>query len=178
MLCFTALGSSGVCVRGKEKVVKVFPESTKREEGEVLLLSTPEEQPRREVISWPGEYDIEGVAIRGIGHREGQQVSYALEIDGVTCGFLSVPVPPWSQEDLELLGDIDVLAVPPESPKILHELIEKVDPRVLLVPLPPKGSAADILGAYGAQDKEPVTEYKLKPSSLPIEGREVVVLRS
>ena len=39
----------------------VFPE--KKMEGVLNFLSVPEEVPTREVISWPGEYDVAGITI-------------------------------------------------------------------------------------------------------------------
>jgi len=129
------------------------------------------------VISWPGEYDVGGIAIRGIGHDEGQRVSYVIDDGKVRTAFLSTPLHEWTDNNLELLGDVDILCIPADDAKIAQKLIDEIDPRVL-VPLPTKDEKTfvELLKIVGAQDKEIEKEYKLK-GGLPAEGRDVVILK-
>ena len=142
----------------------------------MALLPAPEEVPSKGNISWPGEYNLAGISIRGIGQKEGQQVSYVAEIDGVRCAFPSVPLEDWTDHQIEMIGDIDVFVVPQGDAKLVQKLIDEFDPRILLI-VPDESGKFDpeILRTCGAQGKEHVSEYKLK-GSLPAEGREVVVL--
>lgn len=143
------------------------------EADDILLQSAPEETPSPNVLSWPGEYDTAGITFRGIGQDEGKQVSFLMIHDGVRCAFPSSPLHPWSQDEIEHLGGVDVLALAGDDAKAIQTLVDEIDPRVLIL-LPGKdGIAADVLKACGAVDKEPVSEYKLK--GLPQEGRDVVV---
>lgn len=176
MLTFSATkGAAVVCV-GAKKSILVFPKG-EINANDLSLISSPEEETHEGVISWPGEYDYDGVTIRGIGHDEGQQVSFVTRIDGVCVAFLSSPVKEWSDYEIELLGDVDVLVVPSEKPKILQKIIDEVDPRVLILRLSgDKKVDEEAIAVCGAQDAEPVSELKLK-GSLPAEGRQIVILK-
>ena len=179
MLVFTSHGGATLhCVAGQKSLL-VFPEQKKgvEKEADIVFYDSPEEKPTEGIISWPGEYDIEGIAIRGIGHKEGKQVSYAIETEGVRCAFLSTPLLDLTDYELELLGDVDVLVIPTDDAKVVQKLVDEIDPRVL-IPLPTKDEETfkEVLKSAGAQDKEIVEEYKQK-GSLPAEGREVVILK-
>ncbi|KKW38456.1 MAG: hypothetical protein UY85_C0031G0002 [Candidatus Peribacteria bacterium GW2011_GWB1_54_5] len=168
-------GAAIRCEWGNRSVV-VFPEKQEKADALVTLFRTPEEAPQKGTISWPGEYDIQDVTIRGIGHNEGAQISYVVELDSVRCGFLSSPLQEWSDYELELLGDIDVLVVPTDDPKRVQKLVDEIDPRVLIpVSNGDESAYAEVLGVCGARGKEAVPEYKVKV--LPVEGREIVVLK-
>lgn len=176
MITFSLSGSSGFLCRSGSIALDVFP-SGKAAEGCIGLLSVPEEEPAKGTISWPGEYDIGGASIHGIGQKEGQQVSHVVEMDGVRCAFLSSPLQDWSDYELELLGDTDVLVVSAEKPKVLQKIVEEVDPRmVVITPIDGKIEAG-VVAACGGEGVEPTKEFKLK-GSLPAEGRQVVVLQA
>ncbi len=150
-----------------------FPE--KAQPGVLNLLASPQENPSREIISWPGEYDIAGITIRGIGQLEGQKVSYVVVVDDIRIAFPASPLEDWSSDDLEQMGEVHVLVLPAEDPKRCQMLLDEVDPRVLFIVPASDGSLhPDVLKACGAMDKEQVSEFKLK-GSFGAEGREVVV---
>src|SRR3989338_5297741 len=175
MITFSLSGASGLLCRSGSVALDVFP-SGKVAEGCTALLSVPEEVPSKGVISWPGEYDIGGASIHGIGQKEGQQVSYVVEVDGVRCAFLSSPLQDWTDYELQLLGDTDVLVVSAEKPKVLQKIVEEVDPRMVVI-MPVDGKIeAGVVAACGGEGVEPTKEFKLK-GSLPQEGRQVVVLQ-
>lgn len=173
MLTFTHLSQTSIRVVGGGMPVVSFPE--KPVEGSINLLASPQEFPSRELISWPGEYDVAGVTVRGIGQHEGQKVSYVVEADGIRIAFPVTPLQAWSDADLELMGDVQVLVLPAEDPKLCQSLLDELDPRILVIVPGGDGSIhPDVLKGCGAVDKEVVSEYKLK-GALPQEGREVVV---
>lgn len=143
--------------------------------GSINLIQSPQENPNREQLSWPGEYDVAGITVRGIGQMEGQKVSYLVEADNTRIAFPSPPLDVWEDTDIERLGDVHVLVLPAEDVKLCQKLIDDIDPRVLILVPGADGSLhPEVLKAAGAADKEHVSEYKLK-GSLPQEGREVVV---
>lgn len=163
---------SGLLCSGGPKTFAVFPQGAT--DAGLALLSVPEEEPQDGRISWPGEYDMAGMAIRGIGQGGGQQVSYVVRLPGVRCAFLSSPLGEWTEEALERLGSIDLLVLPGENAKAVQKLLDAIDPRLLFL-LPSKdGVDHDVLKMCGAEGQERVMEYKLK-SALPAEGREVIV---
>jgi len=147
------------------------------EGAKISLLATPADEVESGVISWPGEYDIDGIAVRGIGHEEGKRVSFVVDDSHVRIAFMASPLHDWKSHELELLGDVDILCIPADDAKIAQKIIDEVDPRVL-IPLPTtdEQTFVDILKAVGAQGKEIEPEYKLK-GNLPAEGREVVILK-
>ncbi len=173
MLTFTHLKGSSIRVVGGGIPVVSFPE--KIVEGSVNLLPSPQEFPNREQLSWPGEYDVAGVTVRGIGQQEGQKVSYAVEADGVRIAFPSTPLEAWDDADIERMGEVQVLILPAEDPKLCQSLLDELDPRVLIIVPAADGTLhPDVLKSCGAADKEHVSEYKLK-GAMPAEGREVIV---
>lgn len=176
MITFTSLGGNAMRCDLHGTVVAVFPEKADAK-ANISLLGAPEEQGAKGVISWPGEYDIQGVSIRGIGHEEGQKVSYVASTDTVRMAFLCSPLPDLSDAELEQMGDIAVLCLPADDSKLAQRLIDEIDPRVL-IPLPTKDEKTfgEILKSVGAVGKEIQTEWKLK-GGLPMEGREVVILK-
>lgn len=176
MLTFSSLGGLAFCVKDKGVNITVFPSTSKEgKEGELVLLSSPEEKPVKKQLSWPGEYDVEGISIRGIGQNEGQKVSFSLEINGVRCAFIASPLQEWADHELERLGDVDVLVLPAEQPKHAQKLVEQIDPRILILLLGGDKEEKEVCKACSAENIAPEKEYKLK-SSLPQEGRETIVL--
>jgi len=158
------------------KVVVVFPEKQEKADALITLLRSPEEVPQEGTISWPGEYDIQDITIRGIGHNDGAQVSYIIELDDVRCGFFSSPLQEWSDYEMELMGDIDVLVIPADDPKRVQKLVDEIDPRILIPVLNGDESVyEEVLNVCGAKGKEVISEFKVK--GLPAEGREVVLLK-
>ena len=156
----------------------IFPDKAEGK-ADLFLLKSPEEEPTEGNISWPGEYDFGGVAVRGIGHGEGDKISYAVEIEGIRMAFLASPLQELNDYELEIFGDIDILFLPADDAKIAQKMIDQIDPRALF-PLmtKDKDTFEEVLKKCGAQDNGPESEYKVKSrGSLPSEGREVVILK-
>ncbi len=173
MITFSSLGSGSYKITGGKKPVIVFPQDRTSDASVLKLASSPEENTTADVISWPGEYNEHEVSIRGVGHEEGQQISYVVEMEGIRCGCLSSPLKDWSDKQLESVGDLDVLVIPAEDVKMVQRLVDEFDPRILIViPSANKADLDSVSKTVGV--KETVKEYKVK--SLPAEGRETVVL--
>lgn len=176
MITITSLGGQTLSCDIDGKTVVSFSEGPAKD-ADLTLLVSPEDEVTKGVISWPGEYDVGGLAVRGIGHEEGQKVSYVLDNGTVRIAFISTPLHAWSDYNMELLGDIDIMCLPADDAKLAQKFIDDVDPRVL-IPLPTKDETTftELLKAIGAQGKEIEKEYKSK-GGLPAEGREVVILK-
>ena len=167
----------------------MFPkEVPKKSPGEKhhVLLATPSESTEPWIVSWPGEYDFNGIAINAIGQApstgSGQgtlQVSYLVMAEGLRTGFLSSPLRDWTEQEIERLGDLDILVIPADDAKLVQKIVEEVDPPVV-IPLRTKDEKTfqEVLRACGAKDEAPVKEVKLKKSSLPTETRMVYVLEA
>lgn len=176
-LTFTSLGNEAVQLAGAERPLVFFPEKAAGKET-ISFFSVPADEPPANTVSWPGEYNMAGVSVRGIGQKEGQQVSYIIETDGIRSAFVAAPFQEWTDHDIEQLGEVDVLVLPNDDAKIAHRLIDELDPRVLMLTADDKGKFdPELLRSCGAAGKEHVKEFKLK-GSLQAEGREVVVLEA
>ncbi|OGJ63950.1 hypothetical protein A3C37_02535 [Candidatus Peribacteria bacterium RIFCSPHIGHO2_02_FULL_53_20] len=176
MLTFTSPdGRSLLIETGNKTKLAFFP--SKPVVGALTFLSKPEEEPGKSIISWPGEYDINGVSIRGIGQKEGGHVSYVIEAEEVRIAILPAPLHDWTDHELEVLGDVAIMAIQGDDPKIAQKIIEEVDPRVIIPLASEKSSANDVLKIIGAVGTAAVPEWKLK-GGLPAEGRQVIVLET
>lgn len=176
MITITSLGGKTLKLDVHGTTIVAFPD-TADSKAAISLLSSPEEDVQEGVVSWPGEYDLHEIAIRGIGHDEGQEVSYVIDDGKVRIAFLCTPLRQWTDHELELLGNVDVLCIPADDAKIAQKIIDEVDPRILLpLPTSDENTFVELLKIVGAQEKEIEKEYKIK-GSLPAEGRDVVILK-
>lgn len=174
MITFSA-SKNAVCeVTGPEISFLVFPKAAVKDQW--VLLSHPEENLQPKTVSWPGEYDIGGMIMRGVGQKDGQQVSYSCEQEGMRFAFIDAPILDWSDSEVEGLGNIDILVVAAGDAKKLSTLVEAIDPRVIMLFPVAGGDTAAAAKACGASNVETVSELKLKHSALPQDNRQVVIL--
>lgn len=176
MLTFSLLKDSTLRIAGAKKDILVFPKD-KVSGDDLVLLPSPQESPSNAVISWPGEYDVAGITVRGVGHDEGQRVSYAVEADSIRVALPNTPLHEWTEDEVSGLGEIHVLVLRgDDDAKKAQKLLDEIDPRLLVI-IPGADGAFndDLLKICGAQGKEHVDEHKVK-GTFGVEGREVVVL--
>lgn len=156
----------------------LFPDAKEKPaENTRLLFASPQNGEDSQAISWPGEYDHDGVSIRAIGKSDSVQISYIITAEGIRCGFMSSPLQEFSEAEEEAIGDLDVLVFPADDVKKAQKLLENIDPRVVIpIATGDVKSFREVLAACGGTSEE-VTEVKLKKGSLPTETREVYVLK-
>ena len=165
----------GCHIDGATASFDIFP--TKRRADAWALQSHPEESlDDGRVISWPGEYDFQGVTLRSVGQEQGKQVSHAALVDGVRMAFVDTPVLDWSDADVERLGAVDVLVIAADQPKKVMALVEAVDPRIVVLRSVKGGDLAGSAKACGLASPTAVAELKIKAGALPQDSRQVVVL--
>lgn len=165
----------GVRVESSTGIFDVFP--TKVEKDVWTLQSHPEETlENKKLVSWPGEYDFQSVTLRAIGQEQGKQVSFNAVTEGIRMAFIDAPILDWSDAEIERLGDIDVLVIAGDNPKKITPLIESVDPRVIILFETKDGDLSGSAKACGQSSVSPIGEFKVKPSTLPQDSRQVVVL--
>lgn len=158
----------------------LFPEAKfKAGEGTKVLYDSPKENGSDNEISWPGEYDYGGISIRALGKGENDRLSYIISAEEMRCGIMGSPLPEFTEAEEEVIGDLDILVIPAEDTKKAEKIIEDIDPRVV-IPLKTKDekSYREVLAACGGKDLEEVKEVKLKKSTLPMDTREVYVLKN
>lgn len=102
------------------------------------------------VFNWPGEYEAKNINIQGIPAydrpREKEEVKkdsakrviiFTIELDGFKICHLSNLGHKLTPEMLEAIGDVDILLIPVGGAGCLdakkaHEVIEQLDPRVVI----------------------------------------------
>ena len=141
----TWLGGDTLLLRGREAKVLIDPsgsdvDAAARAGADLLVggsgsqnVLRPEAGPQ--VVARPGEYEFRGVSVRGVAVREG--TAFVTEVDEVAVcsfGLLSTDI---SEEALEALGVIDVLAVSlqsgtPARAMAVAQLASRVQPAVMV----------------------------------------------
>lgn len=153
------------------------------------------------VLSWPGEYDINGVSIEGYSafhfaksaetpdQANCKVVIYNFFIGGFKVCHLSGLGHRLTNELTEAIGDVDILLVPVGGNLVIDskkaiEVIEQIEPK-LVIPMYYKidGSKLDIEGvdaflkAVGKTDGVTVQTLDIKkPEDLPVDKTDYVVL--
>ena len=130
MQVFISLGGPTIRCDIDSKSIVIFPDKSSKQDVDLVLHSNPDEAPADKTISWPGEYDIGGIAIRGIGHQEGKMVSFVIETPQARCAFPVTPLHQWTDYELEQMGNIDVLVIPADDVKLVQKLVDEIDPRL------------------------------------------------
>jgi len=128
------------------------------------------------LIKGPGEYEIAGVLVLGIatfhdsvkGQSRGKNTAYLMEIDGVAVCHLGDIGHVLGDEQIEEMGNIDVLLLPVGgvstiNPAMAAEVIRKVEPKVV-IPMHYKTPATN-------RELEPVENFLKEMGVTQVEAR-------
>ena len=149
------------------------------------------------VIDGPGEYEVKGAQIVGVPVRlhideEGHRGTiYSVRIDGVRVGVLGNIAPGLSNEQMDALGQIDVLVVPigghglTLDVQAAAEMVSQLEPKYVLPVHYDDGKTKyempqDKLEAFLKEvgsNPEPVARLKVAEKDLPLETTIVVLQR-
>ncbi len=138
------------------------------------------------ILDWPGEYEEEGIYLRGIhalasGKKPGdkEMIIFVLRWGNFRLCHLGALAEKLTEEQLQQIGDVDLLFVPVGDgalePKAMKEMIEEIDPRVT-IPMALEGSLEPLLAVLGAKSTEPLPSFTVKKSELPEDSSKIVVL--
>ena len=182
MVCVDLAGS-GLCGRRVPRA-HPRPESLRWVEGE----------PR--VFNWPGEYETGGIHFKGIhsfhnpkeSKEQKENIIFHYTWNGIRFCHLGGQGTKLTPEQLEKVGDVDVLFVPVGKKATLNakkakEIIEQIEPRVIIpMTYHTEGNTDNLdalepfLAEMGAKNVEPLDVFKVKRSELPEENSKVVVI--
>lgn len=145
-------------------------------------------------VSDPGEYEVKGVFVHGFQDKSEsageieRPVIYRLVVEGMSIGFLGQLKRAITDEEIEQLGDIDILLLPVGGGDVLgskaaSETIARIEPRVV-VPLhydipgiKTKLESVDIFcKALGVCKRQDANKLKISKKDLPAEDLLVAVL--
>lgn len=145
------------------------------------------------VLTWPGEYEVAGIAITALeltatveGKKApGKDMIYSFDADGMKVCYISDFTVPVTDELMESIGDVDILVVPLRGNlEELHKTIEEIEPRVV-IPVGYKtpglkveaGDLEAFLKKMGVPAANPRDKFTVNGrNELPQEKMEVIVL--
>jgi L-ascorbate metabolism protein UlaG (beta-lactamase superfamily) len=148
-------------------------------------------------VDMPGEYETSGVIIHGVSARahmdeEGKNNAtiYTIEADGTKVAILGHIYPELSEDQLEQIGMVDIIAVPVGNSGYTLDavgalkLIKQIEPKVV-IPTHyadknikyemPQIELAEALKNLGMEVGETLDKYKYKPAELS-DAMKLVVL--
>ena len=197
--CFFVSATLGKQEQGKV-LIDPYEESTGQRlspvEAETLLISsdTPEHNNAKAVkgspfvISSPGEYEVKGIFIQGIAAQNGGTI-YVIAAEGMRlCHLGGLGVEGLKPEQIEAIGDIDVLFVPVGGgdtldAKAASQVVSQIEPK-MVIPMAfkqPKLKARRegveaFLKIMGAKNGEPLPKLSVKLRDLTGEETKIIVL--
>jgi len=149
------------------------------------------------LIDNPGEYEIKDVFIKGIrafhdqveGKERGEVILYKIEAEKMRfCHLSNLGQKELSSEQLEQLGEVDILAIPIDGKVCLDAkgaaaVISQIEPRIV-IPMHFKipglkndfDDARNFLKVMGKEDLQPQPKLKITLKDLPKEETEVMLL--
>ena len=160
-------------------------------DGDIAVFTNrhgnPKELPKL-IIDGPGEYEVSGVSIRGIGVRghmdeatETTSTLYKILIDDIRLVITGHVHPELSDKQLETIGIVDVLCIPMGGngytldPEGALKLIKEIEPKLVIpthyadkslnYPVPQK-SLDEILQLIGMEPTDRVTKLRVKLADL------------
>lgn len=147
------------------------------------------------VISNPGEYEIKGIHVQGIssfhdkaqGEERGMNTIYRIKAeDMVVCHMGDFGEGKLSDEQVEAIGDIDILMVPVGGhftidAKEAVEVISQIEPKVI-IPMHYKVPGLTIKELEGPEKfikelgltAENVDKFKITAKTLPVDGTKLI----
>lgn len=197
----TYLGAGGVKISGKHIGILCDPPAgaaSAKPPADVALFSAPETRTDTTagmVVDGPGEYEIKGALIVGVPAQlhvdaDGARGTvYALDIDGVRVAFFGNVAPGLSNEQVEALGQVDVLIVPVGGhgltldAEAAVQMVATLEPKYVIPTHYDNGKTKypvpqDEVGKFTAEmgaSPEPVAKFRPNPKEMPLETTVVVL---
>jgi L-ascorbate metabolism protein UlaG (beta-lactamase superfamily) len=205
----TWLGLSCFRIRGSQAIIITDPfppglgYTLGKQTADIVTVSHPHPShsydqginSEHRLVKGPGEYEISGVLILGIGtyhdsvkgQSRGKNTIYLMEIDGVNVLHLGDLGHVLSDDQVEEIGNVDVLLLPVGGVSTINaamaaEVMRKLEPRVV-IPMHYKTPKSDrdlepvenFLKEMGQTQVEPRPKLNVSRTNLPL-TTEVVVL--
>lgn len=150
------------------------------------------------VLTGPGEYEIKGVAIVGVGtyhddkkgEERGRNTVYNIDVDGINIVHLGDLGHLLTDAQVEEIGDTDILLIPVGGKytidaKTASQVVASLEPRIIIpmhYALPGLKIELDgvepFLKEMGAENKEPQPKLSITKDKLPEEPEVVVLSKS
>ena len=145
-----------------------------------------------QILDWPGEYEIDGIAITGIAVNDQknlqENIAFKILVDQMRVCYLGNFNIKANDEILEKIGNVDILLIPVGGKDCLSaeqakEIIEEIDPRIIIPMqykseenLEQQNTLGDFLKKMGQIESEPREVFEVSKSQLPEEKTDIIVL--
>lgn len=203
----TLFGYNCLRMRGRDAVVVTDPflngDGRLHTTADIVTLSSAVDCERRaalvdgapRAVCGPGEYEIKGVFITGVGtyrdaqsgKERGRNTVYLIELEDLRVCHLGELGHVLSSDQLEEIGTVDVLCVPVGgapgiSPAQAAEVISQLEPSIILPMDWKRPDDSQVTASFdkfchemGIKDVEPQPRLSVSKSSLPAEAQVVVL---
>jgi len=148
------------------------------------------------VLNWPGEYENNAIYFKGIhsfhntkeDKEQLENIVFVITWNGIRLCHLGAQGTKLTPEQLENVGDVDVLFVPvggkgTVDAKKAKEIIEQIEPRVIIpMAYHTDGSKLaldtleNFLSVMGSKAIDPVDSFEVKRSEMPEDNSKLIVL--
>lgn len=147
------------------------------------------------VINKPGEYEVKGAFIYGIpswhddqkGKKSGSNLICRFNVEGINLAHLGDLGSELNDEQLEKLGNIDILLIPVGGgptidAKIANKIISEIEPRIIIpmhyqIPgLKVKLNGVEEFLKISGLPQEKTDKFKIIQKNLPPEGAKIILL--
>jgi L-ascorbate metabolism protein UlaG (beta-lactamase superfamily) len=156
--------------------------------SDITVLTSPEDakkiSPDIFVFSTPGEVEIKNIFLQGVTHFEGKALKpiFKITIDELKVCLLGEIDSELSEEELDRLGEIDILIIPFSekilSSKKVKKIIEEIEPSLVIPSCWENRNALTVLiKEVGLKEKEETDKIKVKKKELSADKTELIVLK-
>lgn len=156
--------------------------------SEIVIFSSLEEKKKVSaesfILSGPGEIEIKGIFISGLPHFEGKtfKTIYKLTIEDLKICFLDGISSTLTDEELDKLGEVDVLILPISKKSLSSEraikVINEIEP-TLIIPSnwQDKNEITEFIKEIGIKNAEETEKLKIKKKDLVKEKVKIAILK-
>jgi len=132
-------GDTTFSLQGKK--ANVIIDGSLDNKADAYFFSTPKEgrkAPEDSIIfDWPGEFEVKGVSISSLPCKESDNQVFYFEMDGIKICHLGKLHEALTEEMVQEVSETDILLIPLNesetlSAKKAHEIIEEIEPRVVI----------------------------------------------
>jgi L-ascorbate metabolism protein UlaG (beta-lactamase superfamily) len=142
------------------------------------------------LVEHAGEYEVAGIAVRGIAGEKKDGTAHTIfriMLEGIKIAYLGSIDRKLTNEEIEALGNIDILILPVGGGAVLDaktasSVVSQVEPR-LIIPshydvkgVKEKFADVEVFCKEMACPREDQNKLKIKKSALPAEDMQLVVL--
>jgi hypothetical protein len=180
-MIITYHGENYFKIQSGNLVLLVDPTNNRSVRGADVVLKTAKNSANDSteplVIDVPGEYEVKGIVLRGIGFGRSSEKKnlYRAVFDDMTLGFFGITVQEPDSKALHLLDGVDVLLLAGPATaveeKISAKIVRETKPGFIIVGGPKKETAnfknfLKSFGATGAEEKIVIKKKDVKPGAM------------